>query len=158
MNIERSQEIIQVHCNSCGQLTDHIVLHEEKRESSQQVAPYISVEEYDWYRLITCAGCKAVSMEHVSANSEDWEPDTGPNYSKEYFPPRTFRRVPDWVAEDSIPQHIGRLLGEIYIALQNRTNSLAGLGIRALLESVMIEQVGDNGAFAANLKALLSSR
>lgn len=151
-NKQRRKTVI-VHCNACGQATDHDVLHEEKREYSEEVEPGITFEAHDWYRLLSCAGCKAVTMEHVSANSEDWEPDTGPNYSKEYFPPRTFRRVPRWLEQEKVPTYVRRLLTEIYVAVQNGAPSLAGMGIRALLESLMIEKIGDQGTFAANLKA-----
>src|ERR1700683_4646541 len=146
-----SSKTVQVHCNSCGQTTEHVVLYEEKREFSEEVDPGISFEAYDWYRLITCAGCKAVSMEHVSANSEDWEPDTGPNYSREYFPPRTFRPTPKWLDEPAIPQYVRESLSEIYIAVQNNASSLASMGIRALLEALMVKKVGDQRSFKATL-------
>lgn len=45
------------------------------------------------------------------------------------------------------------LLAEIYVALRNDQRALAAMGIRALLENVMVEKVGDHGAFSANLKA-----
>jgi Domain of unknown function (DUF4145) len=43
------------------------------------------------------------------------------------------------------------LLGEIYAALYNNSRRLAGMGVRALLEKVMIEKVGDAGTFKETL-------
>ena len=44
------------------------------------------------------------------------------------------------------------LLDEIYKATQNSLPRLAIMGVRALLEQVMIVKVGDRGSFAENLK------
>jgi len=48
--------------------------------------------------------------------------------------------------------NIHELLSEIYVALQNDQRALAAMGIRALLEKIMVEKSGDHRAFAANLK------
>jgi len=45
------------------------------------------------------------------------------------------------------------LLEEIYIATQNDCPRLAIMGVRAVLEQVMIVKVGDQGTFGGNLKA-----
>src|SRR5439155_14678020 len=42
---------------------------------------------------------------------------------------------------------------EVYGALQNDCGSIAAMGIRALLEQLMIEHVGDQRSFSANLNA-----
>ena len=47
----------------------------------------------------------------------------------------------------------GTLLNEIYTALHGECLSLAAMGVRALLERVMIDRVGDHDSFAENLKA-----
>jgi hypothetical protein len=44
------------------------------------------------------------------------------------------------------------LLEEIYTATQNNLPRLALMGVRALLEQVMILKVGDHGVFRENLK------
>ena len=49
---------------------------------------------------------------------------------------------------------IFELLKEIYTALQNDCRSLAVMGIRALLEQIMILRNGDKGTFRKNLEAL----
>jgi len=45
------------------------------------------------------------------------------------------------------------LLQEIYVAIQNDSLRLAVMGIRALLEHVMIDKVSDRGTFQKNLDA-----
>jgi hypothetical protein len=74
-----------------------------------------------------------------------------------------FRREPDWLdfidldtnGEDimlaSPPEFVSRLLREIYVALHGNCLGLGTMGVRALLETVMIERVGDQGSFVNNL-------
>ena len=50
-----------------------------------------------------------------------------------------------------MPEFISSLLKEVYIALHGNCNRLAMMGVRALLERVMIDRVGDNGSFKGNL-------
>jgi hypothetical protein len=45
-------------------------------------------------------------------------------------------------------------MSEVYTAVQNDSRRLAAMGIRAALESVMIEKVGDQRSFNANVDAL----
>jgi Domain of unknown function (DUF4145) len=75
-----------------------------------------------------------------------------------YYPPATFRAKPAWFMtlwlELPIDEHfLHGLLNEIYIALQNDQRALATMGIRALLEQIMITKVSDNGTFFKNLAA-----
>lgn len=144
----------RAHCNSCGQETAHAVLHKEVRHWSEEVSPQNEIYGDDEYRLITCAGCDAVSLEHLSTFSENWDPETGePIATKTYFPPRTFRLLPPWTQSEPVPDYVASLLKEIYAAVQNRLPSIAMMGIRALLEAIMINKVRDQGTFGENLKA-----
>jgi DNA-binding PadR family transcriptional regulator len=44
------------------------------------------------------------------------------------------------------------LLSEIYTALQNDARRLAAMGVRSLIEHIMIAKVGDQGSFVRNLE------
>jgi 2,4-dienoyl-CoA reductase-like NADH-dependent reductase (Old Yellow Enzyme family) len=48
----------------------------------------------------------------------------------------------------------GGMLREVYEAVRNELRQLAVMGIRAILEQVMISNIGDRGSFKANLEAL----
>jgi len=45
-------------------------------------------------------------------------------------------------------------MGEVYTALANGSLKLAAIGVRAALENLMIERVGDQQSFKANIDAL----
>ena len=48
-------------------------------------------------------------------------------------------------------EQIGELMHEVYRAVDGKQYRLAAMGIRALLEQVMIQMVGDHRAFETNL-------
>ena len=51
---------------------------------------------------------------------------------------------------------IEQWLKEIYSAVQNDSRRLAVMGIRSLLETVMIEKVGDSGSIGTNVKNFIA--
>lgn len=69
-----------------------------------------------------------------------------------YYPPSIYRPQPTWFTLLDREWHITKLLQEIYNALQNSAPALASMGLRAVIEAIMIDKVGDGGSFAENLK------
>lgn len=137
----------KAHCNVCGGERNHDVLHSEStRWDDDEQGVYGG----DTYETVKCCGCEAIKLRHVSWFSEDEES------SITYFPPAVFRRHPAWFEElidlSSENEFVVSLLNEIYVALHNNLTSLATMGVRALLEKVMISQSGDLGSFAAHVK------
>lgn len=148
------------HCNRCGGRRKHNILGEVKTSWSDQVTEHNSIDGTDNYYVLECAGCGEVHFRHDSWFSEDTDAAGDPVGRVKYFPPIYSRRKPAWF-EDSLENPfflndtdpVGRLLSEIYPALQNGMPMLAAMGMRALLENLMISQVGDNGTFHDNLEA-----
>lgn len=132
-------EIIAAPCSGCMRKTNHYVLHKVEK-SDDFFGP-------DVFLLIECAGCERVSMANF------WGEDVK---GERYYPSPVNRREPDWVFElygegGGSRNQIPGLLNEIYEALRGGQKRLAGMGIRALLETVMVDLVGDHGTFAENL-------
>jgi hypothetical protein len=149
---------VKAHCNLCVDLTNHLVLHKDTTtwEDGDEQHPMSGGDEY---LLIRCAGCDTVHLQHNSWFSEDWDED-GPIIKSVYYPPAISRRRPNWLKDPEGPFYFGgteieKLLEEIYSALQNDSRRLAAMGIRALLELVMIEQVGDSGQIGKNVDKFL---
>jgi Domain of unknown function (DUF4145) len=137
----------KAHCNSCGKYRNHEILHSEL--TSWADSDY-DVSGNDSYETLKCCGCELIKLRHTSWNSEERES------SVYYFPPEIFRRNPDWFSDlwrelNGEHEFVEDLLKEIYIALQNNLPSLATMGIRALLEQIMISKSGDHGTFAKNI-------
>jgi hypothetical protein len=148
-------EHVKAHCNNCLGLTNHVVLHKHLTSWSDDV-----ISGGDEYCLIRCAGCDLVHLKHDNWFSEDYDHETGPNITTVYYPPAVSRRRPSWLHDPLGPfifgnTEIEKLLEEIYSALQSDSRRLAVMGIRALLELVMIQQVGDNGQIGKNVDKFL---
>jgi hypothetical protein len=149
---------LKFHCNLCGGDRNHSTLAEHSHDWHEEVG---FDEEYgpsyvtgkDLYALLRCMGCDSVSLKHQSHFSEAERPTTTT------YPPRQFRRMPVWFHEvdgffapDNIA-FIPRLLNEIYGSLHSEHRAVSAMGIRALLELIMIDKIGDRGNFSKNVEA-----
>lgn len=137
----------KAHCNDCGGERNHEVLHAEKAswESDEH-----AISGGDNYETLKCCGCDAIKLRHTSWFSEE------EGSTVHYFPPSIFRRTPDWFSElwlelKADEEFVESLLKEIYVALQNNLASLATMGVRALLERIMVTRAGDQGNFKKNI-------
>ncbi|GLR27253.1 hypothetical protein GCM10007875_23440 [Limnobacter litoralis] len=139
-----------LHCNACFGLRWHSVLFSTRREYVQELDEDDEYREVTDYQLAECNGCEAITLHTRWANSGQPEP------IEEQWPPKISRRQPKWMMDlfwlelnnNSFKQDF---IQEIYSALKAGNRRLAVLGVRALLEQVMLENVGDQGNFLANL-------
>ena len=76
-------------------------------------------------------------------------------------PPNDRRVPPFWLDEmrqrAKLDQFATIVLWQVYVAVNNGAFELAAMGIRAVWERLMIEQIGDRGSFAKNLEAFEQS-
>jgi hypothetical protein len=73
-----------------------------------------------------------------------------------YYPSPVSRKKPQWlwwIEGEESKRALRDLFLEIYEAVAGGQLRLGAMGIRALLEQVMVEKVGDQGSFARNLDA-----
>jgi hypothetical protein len=122
----------------------------------------MSVTQWDSFLLLQRRGCDTVHLEHHSAFSEHLDDEGRPITTTVHYPPRTSRKKPEWLGEIFGPFWLGeteieQLLSEIYIALHNGSLRLATMGVRALLEHIMIDKVGDKGSIGANITAFFEA-
>src|SRR5262245_32954731 len=121
---------VRAHCNECGGERNHAILHsEEKRWDDEE----LGIAGRDLYEMLRCLGCDSIKMRHTSWFSEE-EGSTA-----RYFPPSIFRPKPKWLTLLLGEEHfVHDLLLEIYSALQNDEPHLAAMGVRSLLEQIMV--------------------
>lgn len=144
-----STEILKAHCNRCGGERNHDILLLKKTNWSDDAH---GIWGSDDYQMLSCRGCEEIKLRHIVSFSENDHPTI------RYYPPSIFRKRPDWFDElyFEIPIEDGfvqGLLNEIYVAVQNNLPNLALMGVRSLLEKVMISKSGDKGSFSKNLNA-----
>jgi Domain of unknown function (DUF4145) len=155
--LERVKEVgsrIQVHCVECGGERNHVVLFLDEYDYSQHYDEgWEGNGELEQLVVAACCGCEGRAFLIRWQNSSD----DGLHVSLMQFPTSVLRKFPPWFGALSRSEIGGPvksdLLKEIYDALESKTMRLATLGIRALVEHMMIEKCGDNGSFEKNLQA-----
>jgi hypothetical protein len=148
----------QAHCNACGGHRNHdqISFHQETwEENTEEDGRKIPIADgWDTYTLLKCSGCDAIRLKHESWFSHSPDDET----SVTYYPPALSRNLPTWLSGmESLrfmmsQTFVPTLLKQIYSAYHSGGHALAAMGIRALVEQMMIDKIGDRGAFAVNLK------
>jgi len=142
-------KVTTAHCNDCGGDRRHDVLHSETKNFT---IDDVGIWGGDRYETLRCRGCEGIRLRHTTWDSERRQHEEEDQVV--YYPPAAARREPPWMFDLWLDQPgIGGLLREVYIALQNGSARLAGMGIRALVEQVMIDKVKDQGTFGKNLTA-----
>ncbi len=147
-------ETTKAHCNNCSGERNHEVLHSEKTDwdDSENAWDGNFVSGSKTYETLKCCGCENIKLRYTSWFSEDEDDELTVNY----FPAAIFRRNPEWFKElifhlEEEDQFVESLLREIYVALQNNLPNLATMGVRSLLEKVMVSKTGDQGTFSKNI-------
>lgn len=136
-------------CNTCLGETNHRVLATREKRIEEKAFP--GVEWIDTYQLLECCGCEEVCFGLEEYFSEDVTEDN-PGTTVTRYPPPTMRRVPAWSRE--LPGTLRNLLAEVYSACAFDARKLAAMGIRALIDEVANDKVGDIGCFKKKLDAL----
>jgi hypothetical protein len=152
----------RLHCNECGRLTNHTILHKESDHWSDAIEigedQEASIMGGGTYSTVKCLGCDTISYLTETWFSEETEPNGQPIINAKRYPPSMARRHPEWFTNLlSLPLDIREFLGEIYVALQNGTLRLCALGTRALIEQIMVAKVGDAGTLGDNIEAFLNA-
>lgn len=155
---EKKMPTVKAHCNICLGEKNHQVLFKHKRRWIEEINPDFSVDGDDVYELLQCGGCDSIKLRHKSRFSEDFD-ENGPVTTTHYYPPAISRHKPRWFGEiitvgETKFHTIKEIMDEVYVALQNGSNRLATMGIRAIIETIMIDKVSDHGSFAGNLDEL----
>lgn len=158
---------IRSRCNNCSTSTNHDVLHSEKSTWSEEIDEHSNIYGGSEYFFLRCRGCETVKVLRQSWFSEDVDEQGSPRIQESSIPPETDRRDPEWFHKlidifdyDRTSENacIAGLLREIYVACQNDQRRLAAMGVRALLEHIMISKVGDNRTFVENLEKFYEER
>jgi len=132
-----------VPCSQCLRETAHRLLHETSRQADDRILTYAMLE---------CCGCGDVCLSEQVLWTDDGSKDVS------FFPPPVSRKEPEWLLSLIVTKpkthDLGALLSETYQAMHGGQNRLAAMGIRALLEQLMISTIGsDQGSFEKNLSA-----
>lgn len=132
-------EEIQASCVKCGDGKAHAIRSAIK-EYNVEEHYYGSSEWINKYQVIQCGGCKSYSFRKTQSNSEDPNPmsDDDPEVV-EVFPSRVNGRAA-LNGHELLPAALQQIYLETLQALNTAQPVLAGIGIRAIVETVCKEQ------------------
>ncbi len=110
---------------------------------SEGVLKYANVGEllsqfYEWHYV------------NPSRAVSNWLDDLKSQKASVFFPQETNGGVPEWY--DQLDDNKKALIREVDLALQSKLSVLPTIGLRTLLDMVMVEKLGDIGGFDAKLK------
>ncbi|MEP7222553.1 MAG: DUF4145 domain-containing protein [Novosphingobium sp.] len=154
---------VKAHCNKCLGVKNHAVEHRTVTHWNHVLDEDngIAINGGDEWTLVRCLGCDAVRLKHESWFSEATDEKGRPAIETEWFPPSVTRQKPIWRRDFRLYFNVmlssyNGLMDEIYGALAIGAHRIATMGIRALVERLMIEKVGDKGTFEATIKAFIA--
>jgi Domain of unknown function (DUF4145) len=148
-------------CFNCTGKTTHKVLVSvdvQGQEEYQNDAFNISWSTDN--QIVQCLGCKTVSFRQASSHSEDYE-DYNEEHTcyaiREKLYPSRLEGIKG-LGDDThyLPSSIKRIYDETLMALSNQAPVLAGIGLRALLETVCKEKQATGGNLLTKIDNLVN--
>lgn len=152
------QERDKAHCRSCGGQRWHYVLAKEDVLWDDNEAP---VSSLDSWQLLKCAGCDTITFRHLHWFSEETDENDDVIVHKDQYPPAPSRTPPGWSrfvfrylnVDDVI--YVWRLMNDVYSATGLKAYALAAMGIRAIVDWLVTETVGEgNKPFKVRLSKM----
>lgn len=136
-NSTMPEEAIKVQYKSCARPTSHLLVAQHHKKGWDDEA------EFGWsysYQIIQCRGCESISFRVVGTDSETRDSRTGEyEVTETLYPNRTAGRTPI-AGYEYFPTKTIHIYQEVLQALNHRAPILAAIGLRALIESVCIDQ------------------
>lgn len=149
-----------VACCRCKTTTYHTI---EKAVSWSEHYEEADIRFWGDYQIITCNGCNSVSFRLIHSDTEDWtqDPVDGgiiPLEKEKLYPKRKRHEFDELYLRDElygIPGLIRQIYTETISAVENELPTLAGIGIRAVIEAVCKDLKAKKRNLEANIDELV---
>ena len=149
-NVNANKEV-RLQCAKCSGETRHTIIRSAEYVSNYEDSGF-SITVWDEYQIVECNGCQALSFRHASRNTEDFDinPESGTDILNEKVTVYPYRLAGHSEIHDSylLPSAIQRAYEETLQAMRVGMPVLAGVGIRAIVETIC----KDRGAKGRNLE------
>jgi hypothetical protein len=153
---------VRAKCRECGRENTHTIIASAEFVSEDRPSPDFSIQFWDEYQAIECKGCQTVSFRHCSRDTERTanDPYTGEESlvdSIEIYPKAETGRQP-LHHSDMLPFQVQAIYKETLAALEHESRVLAGIGIRALVETMCRDREASGNSLEAQIDALVAQR
>ncbi len=147
-------ETVKALCAQCRKATNHILL--QKHDTSGSTADG-DIQWWDSHQIVQCAGCDEISFRCTSMCTENYDPYSGDLTKNEtLYPERTQGRTP-MAGYVDFPHKTKRVYMETLKALSSGMPLLAAIGLRALIESICLEQKTKSKTLAKGIDELAAN-
>lgn len=148
------QSPVRTYCATCKTKTKHDVTHEVHDHFTPENTPGMQIDVWnDTFQIVRCKGCDARSFRHVSSSSEDFNYDTNDfdetvrEYPGEPPPENRSFEARSAKAFRHVPEGPKRIYGETVDAYNRELYTLAGGGVRAIIEAICAEKGVTDGPY-----------
>lgn len=144
VELNKSQNVeLELPCIKCSGKTTHKVLVSVDVRGEETDGDW-SLQWCDDYQIVECGGCKSKSFRNVSSNSEDYYQISETEWEHDelelLYPSRIEGRKTLESEEHYLPIKVRGIYKETLGALNNNSPVLAGIGLRALIETICKEK------------------
>lgn len=147
-------------CIKCAGKTTHKVVASLDVRGDEHDSRY----SFSWiveHQIVQCLGCKTISFRKASSNSEDYQQISHNecifNVLQELYPSRIEGRKGMGDEIHYLPSNVMRIYEKTLLALANQAPILAGIGLRALLETICEEKNAKGNNLFEKIDSLVTS-
>lgn len=133
----KKASFLKVHCSECRNVTNHNVLESKELSGEDEKA---GIQWWETYEIIQCRGCDEISFRRTSTSTEDINLYTGKLEVTERLYPNPAETRQPMEGYEELPAKTWRVYREVLKALSHGTPVLAAIGLRAIIESVCLDQ------------------
>jgi len=140
-------------CRNCRQETNHTL-----RESVEiQGTDEGDVSYSTAYQVVQCLGCETLAFRSVSTNSEELDSETGQPYESIEIYPNYGHGRPALGDTHFLPKQLEKIYQETLDALNRNQPILCGIGVRAVIETVVQDRKAAGRNLSQQINALVKA-
>lgn len=153
----KNQDIeITTICGKCNNDTKHLIITDVSLHGKESMSHWAG-DLYQWnneYQIIKCLGCETISFRYTHTNSEDAQQHDEYGCDVMRYPnPDSGREV---ISDSNlIPEKLLRIYKETLIAINHEQRVLAGIGVRAIVETVCKEKEAKGNNLSQKINSLV---
>jgi hypothetical protein len=147
-------KVIKVDCSNCGgNLRNHDILREFSTTWEDEET---GIDMGTDYQICQCRGCETVRFRKASWDTSEIDPETEEPQTFEQIYPEVSQSRKLRTKTDDLPRSVGQIYAETVTAFNAGALTLAGGGLRAIVEAICINQMVKGGNLQEKIDDLVA--